>query len=179
MFYSDEFENNGSNLLYPKFRDNLPLRSKIFWDAVLSSYTWSNVYSSRLFTHRKGLGFVDDKDKMIEHYSFLKDEEYEKLKEYSKNVSINSFTSDLSELDKEIKNNSYDLAFLSNIVDYTAVKKFKDHISNLKINKGGIILNTFSIACGVNKYSDYTILKDDGFVEEKTDRITRLLVKKF
>ena len=157
----------------------MPLRSKIFWDSLMSSYSWGQIYSSRLFTHRNGLGFVNDKEKMIEHYSFLKDDEYEKLKENSKKVSINSFTSNISDLNDNIGNSSYDLAFFSNIVDYVKVDLFKDYISNLRINNGGILLNTFNIASGANRYNDYQLLKDDGFKEEKTDRITRLLVKKF
>ena len=116
---------------------------------------------------------------MIEHYSFLKDEEYEKLKEMSKDVKINSFTSNISEISDIVKDNSYDLAFFSNIVDYIRVNTFKDYISGIRINDNGIILNTFLTGYSVNRLKDYELLKQDGFEEEKTDRLTRLLVKKF
>ena len=179
MFYSNKYETNGCNESYPKFRDNLPIRSQIFWDSLLSRYTWSEVYLSKLFTNRLGLGFVDDKEKMVEHYSFLKDEEYEKLKEMSKDVKINSFTSNISEISDIVKDNSYDLAFFSNIVDYIRVNTFKDYISGIRINDNGLILNTFLTGYSVNRIKDYELLKQDGFEEEKTDRLTRLLVKKF
>ena len=177
MFYSNEFEKPEYDK-YEKFRDNLPINSRYFWDCLFDSYSWGQIYSSKLFTHRNGLGFVNDKEKMLNHYSFLNSEEYNKLQENAQDVKISSFVSNVSEL-KDKTDRSYDLIFLSNIVDYISVENFKKYISSLKVNPNGIILNTFSLACNGNRYADYNLLKQDGFVEEKTDRITRVLVKKF
>ena len=179
MFYSDNYENNGSNELYPKLRDNLTIRSGFFWDVLLSKHSWDDIYTSKLFTDRRGIGLAGDKDKMIDHYSFLKENEYELLKERCKDVEINSFTSNISDISKKVSDKSYDLAFLSNIVDYVKVDIFRDYIKDLKINENGIILNTFLTGYAVNRMKDYQLLKEDGFEEEKTDRLTRLLVKKF
>ncbi len=94
MFYSDDFDFTDETNKYAKFREDLPFNAKIFWDRLMSSYSWGQIYGSRLFTARNGLGFVKDKAKMLEHYSFLQDEEYEMLKQNASNVKINAFTSD-------------------------------------------------------------------------------------
>ena len=178
MFYSDEFLETEKNNKYEKFRDDLPMNTKYFWDGLFKSYSWGTIYSSNMFTKRNSLSFVNNKDKMIEHYSFLRDDEYEMLKENAKNVKVNSIISNISELSNNT-DKSYDLIFLSNLCDYVKVSNFKEYIKNLKVNENGIILNTFAMACSGNRYAEYNLLKEDGFVEENTERMAKLLVKKF
>lgn len=178
MFYSNDFIETEKHNKYSKFREDLPMNSRYFWDCLMNSYSWGTIYSSRLFTARNSLNFVNDKSKMLEHYSFLQDEEYEMLKENAKKAKVNSFISDVSEVSSKVEG-SYDLVFLSNLCECVPVPKFKEYIKNLKVNENGIMLNLMAMACYGNKYSDYELLKQDGFAEEKTDRLARLLVKKF
>ena len=178
MFYSDYFDYNNKSDHYAKFRDDLPLNSKIFWDTLMSYYSWGQIYSSRLFTHRHSLGQKKDLKRVMSDYSFLRPDEYEVLKENAKHVKVNAFTSGIDELHTKT-DKSYDLIYLSDIIDYYNVPNFKNSIDNLRVNPNGIILNTFLMASAGNKYSDFDIMRNDGYKEEKTDRMARLLVKRF
>ena len=178
MFYSPFFDKMDLDHLYHKFSDKLPMSSRYFWDGLFQRYSWTEIYDSPLFTDRHGVEVLLDDQKNMKNYSFLADDEYEKLRENAKNVKVNSITCDITDISKKT-DDSYDLIFLSNVIDYTPVEKYRNYIKNLKVNKNGIILNTFGYRCDVNRMKDYQVLKDDGFVEEKTDRLCKLLVKKF
>jgi hypothetical protein len=172
MFYSNDYESCKGDVLYYKFRDSMSFRSQIFWDTVLFYNSWAQVYSSKLFANPKR-----NYDK--NNYPFLIDEGFDKLKENGRKIKINSFTSDLSELENHVKDKSYDLIFLSNIDDYMKIDNYYKYIKNLKINPNGIMLSTFHIDKGINKYNDYQLLKNKGFKEKNTDMDCKLLIKKY
>ncbi len=182
MFYNPNFETMNLDYLYEKFSDKLPMASRYFWDGLFSKYSWGQIYSSDLFTinHRTdyGLGWLQGHEKCLNPRLPLVGIDYEELRNKVKDVKVDSITCDISKI-AEKTDDSYDLVYLSNIVDYVPVKRFNNYIKNLKVNENGIILSTFGYVNHVNKMADYQVLLDDGFERQVTSGICKVLTKKF
>ena len=184
MFYNPEFVHMNLDYLYKKFSDKLPMASRYFWDGLFSKHSWREIYSSDLFTinHKTdhALGWLKGHERCIYPRLPLGSIDYEELQKKVKDVKVNSITCNISKI-SEMADESYDLVFLTNIVDYVPVRKFKNYISNLKVNENGIILSTFGYANHPNRMADYQVLLDDGFEKERVSELSpcQILVKKF
>lgn len=174
MFYSNNFEYNDSNKLYPMFRESLPFRSLIFWDALLEHNSWSQVYSSDLFTERKNVSKVT----LEERIPFLGEDAFFDLNESVSNVKVNSFTGDLATVGDEVKGDSYDLVFTSDSVDHMLPEFYLDYVSKINVRPNGIILATSHLSKDSTKFRDL-VLREDGFFEKKSDDSSRVFVKRF
>ena len=188
MFYNPDFILMDLDHLYEKFNEELPMASRYFWDGLFSKHSWSEIYSSDLFTcyhslygwsaNDHGLGWNKHAERCFDYRLPLGSIDYNKLQKKASGAKVDSITCDISKI-AEKTDDSYDLIFLSNIVDYVPVKKFKNYINNLKVNENGIILSTFGYVNHVNKMADYQVLLDDGFERDKTGKLCQVLVKKF
>ena len=174
MFYSNNFEYNDSNKLYPMFRESLPFRSLIFWDALLEHNSWSQVYSSDLFTERKNVSKVT----LEERIPFLGEDAFFDLNESVSNVKVNSFTGDLATVGDEVKGDSYDLVFTSDSVDHMLPEFYLDYVSKINVRPNGIILATSHLSKDSTKFRDM-VLREDGFFEKRSDDSSRVFVKRF
>lgn len=180
MFFAKDYDTNGSNELYPKFRKELSIRSQYFWDNILESYSWSQVYSSPLFTEDKRTDKEASRREILKQYSFLKPRNYRKLQENAKNTHVESFTCAFNELENNpnVFGFDYDLALLSDLPDQVLPENFIKNVKSLYIAPRGIVVASYRLSDDKYKYSDL-LLESEGFTQKKADKNTRLLVKRY
>ena len=179
MFYSDDYEKNGSNNLYPLFKDKLQLRSRIFWDAILENYSWSQVYSSKLFTEDKEGKKHMDKKELMKQYSFLKPRNYRKLQRNAKRALVESFTCDLPGFPENINifGRYYDLALLGDTPKEFLPENFVKHVKSIFIPRG-LLVASYKLDDDKYKYADL-FLENEGFTVKKAKDDSRLIIRRY
>ena len=100
-------------------------------------------------------------DFIYKSLSYLKDENYYKLRKNIENAELNFYEGDIFTLVSSLTS-KYDLVYLSNIIDYANKKDYKNLLSKFNLNDNGVVLSY--IFSRVKKYSDFL----DMF-EEKED----------
>ncbi len=174
MFYSNDFDKNGSNKLFLKFRDNLPFRSLIFWDSLLEHHSWGQIYSSDLFTERKEIS----KDELVERIPFLDEDVFFDLKQNDLNAIVNAYTANFETASKVLSDRSYDLVYTSDSPDHILPEIYLDYVRNFNMTPNGIVVATSHLSKDDSKFRDM-ILREDGFFEKKSNDSSRVLVKRF
>lgn len=119
---------------YDLIRTNLDLENKKFWDALFDYFDWYDIYNSRLFSSEG----VSSK-KAIKENKYLQDDNYQKLKSLIGKININSYTGNILNINTNFQD-KYDLIYLSNIIYYEDLKKYKDMLTNFNLTNQGIIL---------------------------------------
>ncbi len=140
--------------IFDKIAPNLKGNSYKFWINLYNKYSFSTIRkSARLFTSNEYF-----RDTLEHTVAYLDDDNFEKLKEVSKNIKITFINKDIKELVLEKK---YDLMYFSNIIQYASsmflknticetaylqrklpLEAFKNYIMSFKdnLNANGIII---------------------------------------
>jgi len=132
-----------SKKIYTKFCDNLKGEYKIFWDYFFENYTRKQIFKSYLFSDDyltlRGL---------LEVNSYLREDNYYKLRNILNNHIINYYDINLSNLYS--LDDKFDIILLSNIpyfieniYDINALKKLKDNLNAISKDNTKIVLNYF------------------------------------
>ncbi len=109
---TDENKKEFSYDYYIKFRDNLNINHKKFWDSLFNFFSGDEIYKSLLFSHE-----VVNKKIVQERNLFLEEDQYNKLRKNLYYADINYYCQDLSTLSLP-SNKVYDLVNLSSIIYY-------------------------------------------------------------
>lgn len=91
-------------------------------------------------------------DFIYKSLSYLKDENYYKLRKNIENAELNFYEGDIFTLVSSLTS-KYDLVYLSNIIDYANKKDYKNLLSKFNLNDNGVVLSY--IFSHVKKYSDF------------------------
>ena len=140
--------------IFDKIAPNLKDNSYKFWMNLYSKYSFSTIReSARLFNNDEYF-----RDTLEHTVAYLDDDNFEKLKEVSKNIKITFINKDIKEL---VLAKNYDLMYFSNIIQYASsmflknticetaylqrklpLEAFKNYIMSFKdnLNDNGIII---------------------------------------
>jgi len=153
------------DMYFYSIRNYLNDTYKEFWDSLINFFDWNEITSSPLFSSE----FLSISD-VIKQNEYLKKDKYNLLKNID--ININIYDGDILKLNTF--NKSYDLIYLSNIIYYVDINKYKELLNNFKLNKNGIILTY--LYDSFNQIDDY--FKEDCYNVNKLDNNCGLLIKK-
>lgn len=120
------------DLFFDKISKELDEETREFWDYLFQYNDWYDIYESTLFSSES----VIEKF-AVERNKYLEEDEYYKLKEILKTADINFIESNLLDLKVE---DTYDLIYLSNIIEYVKKSAYFDKIDELSEKSKGIIV---------------------------------------
>lgn len=121
------------DLYFDKIRKKLDDEAEDFWTYLFQYNDWYDIYNSTLFSSES----VFEEQAIIQN-KYLDNNEYYKLRDILQNVQINYIESNL--LDLKI-NDTYDLIYLSNILEYVKKSAYFDKIDELSVKNKGIIIS--------------------------------------
>ena len=121
------------DLYFDKIRKELDDESEDFWTYLFQYNDWYDIYNSTLFSSES----VFEEQAIIQN-KYLDNDEYYKLRDILQSVQINYIESNL--LDLKI-NDTYDLIYLSNILEYVKKSAYFDKIDELSVKNKGIIIS--------------------------------------
>ena len=117
-FYDDMF--------FFKIFPHLDEESKNFWGFLFEYNEWYDIYNSPLFSSE-----VVSVNRALEQNEYLKEDKYSELKEIIPKVKIDFIVADI--INAKIEND-FDLIYLSNIIQYENVWKYKEKVKDLTRN---------------------------------------------
>ena len=136
LFFIDDIDNRKDeyydDLFFDKISKELPEEIKDFWQHLFDFNDWDEIYNSMLFSSEPVI-----KNYALEQNKYLEEKEYYKLREILKNKKINYIQSNILDLDIE---ESYDLIYLSNILQYVNPEEYKKKIEYFQDKTKGIIV---------------------------------------
>ncbi len=121
------------DLYFDKIRKELDSETEDFWTYLFQYNDWYDIYNSTLFSSES----VIEEQALVQN-KYLEKDEYYKLREILQNAEINYIESNL--LDLRI-NDTYDLIYLSNILEYVKKSAYFDKIDELSDKSKGIIIS--------------------------------------
>lgn len=121
------------DLYFDKIRKKLDDEAEDFWTYLFQYNDWYDIFNSTLFSSES----VFEEQAIIQN-KYLDNNEYYKLRDILQNVQINYIESNL--LDLKI-NDTYDLIYLSNILEYVKKSAYFDKIDELSVKNKGIIIS--------------------------------------
>ena len=121
------------DLYFDKIRKELDIDAEDFWTYLFQYNDWYDIYNSTLFSSES----VFEEQAIIQN-KYLDNDEYYHLRDILQNVQINYIESNL--LDLKI-NDTYDLIYLSNILEYVKKSAYFDKIDELSVKNKGIIIS--------------------------------------
>lgn len=121
------------DLYFDKIRKKLDDEAEDFWTYLFQYNDWYDIYNSTLFSSES----VFEEQAIIQN-KYLDNNEYYKLRDILQNVQINYIETNL--LDLKI-NDTYDLIYLSNILEYVKKSAYFDKIDELSVKNKGIIIS--------------------------------------
>ena len=169
FFYRlDKDDEEYDDMYYDLIRYNLDSNTKEFWTSLIDFYDWKEITSSPLFSSEE----IDVSDVIIQN-EYLENEKYSKLKNMVDNVNINTFNGNIFDLEFKDK---YDLIYLSNIIYYNNIKKYKELMDSYKLNPNGIILSyLYNSLDRINNYFN----DNSYYVEKFKNNNAGVLIKKY
>ncbi len=169
FFYRlDKDDEEYDDMYYDLIRYNLDSNTKEFWTSLIDFFDWKEITSSPLFSSEE----IDVSDVIIQN-EYLENDKYSKLKNMVDNVNINTFNGNIFDLDFKDK---YDLIYLSNIIYYNNIKKYKELMDSYKLNPNGIILSY--LYNSLDKIDNY-FSDDSYYVEKFKNNNAGVLIKKY
>ena len=137
FFYEGPDTSEKYDDMYDRMSTYLVGDAKEFWDGLFGFFEWFDIYNSTMFSSEPySASYAVSQNKYLDN-----DEEYNKLRKVIDDVVIRTYDGNI--LDMECFDASYDLVYLSNIVYYSDVHKYKDMLKKFKLNDNGIILTYF------------------------------------
>lgn len=121
------------DLYFDKIRKELDIEAEDFWTYLFQYNDWYDIYNSTLFSSES----VFEEQAIIQN-KYLDNDEYYNLRDILQSVQINYIESNL--LDLKI-NDTYDLIYLSNILEYVKKSAYFDKIDELSVKNKGIIIS--------------------------------------
>lgn len=121
------------DLYFDKIRKELEIEAEDFWTYLFQYNDWYDIYNSTLFSSES----VFEEQAIIQN-KYLDNDEYYHLRDILQSVQINYIESNL--LDLKI-NDTYDLIYLSNILEYVKKSAYFDKIDELSVKNKGIIIS--------------------------------------
>ncbi len=121
------------DLYFDKIRKELDFEAEDFWTYLFQYNDWYDIYNSTLFSSES----VFEEQAIIQN-KYLDNDEYYHLRDILQSVQINYIESNL--LDLKI-NDTYDLIYLSNILEYVKKSAYFDKIDELSVKNKGIIIS--------------------------------------
>lgn len=121
------------DLYFDKIRKELDIEAEDFWTYLFQYNDWYDIYNSTLFSSES----VFEEQAIIQN-KYLDNDEYYHLRDILQSVQINYIESNL--LDLKI-NDTYDLIYLSNILEYVKKSAYFDKIDELSVKNKGIIIS--------------------------------------
>lgn len=123
FFKSECYENEFSEEIYEKIKEDLSLESRMFWDSLYNFFEGFEIYNSFLFSSE-----YYSVSKSLRNNLYLDKENYYKLKTYLKQIKINYKNMDII---KDEMSRKYDLVYLSNLLDYYDKELYKKRLEIL------------------------------------------------
>ena len=121
------------DLYFDKIRKELDIEAEDFWTYLFQYNDWYDIYNSTLFSSES----VFEEQAIIQN-KYLDNDEYYNLRDILQSVQINYIESNL--LDLKI-NDTYDLIYLSIILEYVKKSAYFDKIDELSVKNKGIIIS--------------------------------------
>lgn len=137
FFYEGPDTSEKYDDMYDRMSSYLTGEAKEFWDGLFGFFEWFDIYNSTMFSSEPySTSYAVSQNKYLDN-----DEEYNKLRKVIDDVVIRTYDGNI--LDMECFDVSYDLVYLSNIVYYSDVNKYKEMLKKFKLNDNGIVLSYF------------------------------------
>ena len=137
MFYKvDNTSEYYDDLYFDLIRKELDGKSKEFWDSLINFFDWNEIISSPLFSSET-VSITD----VLNQNDYLKDINYITLKDKINKTNIKTYDGNIINLINKFKHNTYDLAYLSNIIYYIPIHKYKYILNNINLSDNGIALS--------------------------------------
>lgn len=133
FFINNNCKNDFNDDVYFGINNHLEESSKKFWDSLFNFFDGYEIYYSPLFSRE-----TIKKDIIISRNPYLEEDNYKKLQDNIKNVSIKHYVSDIKTIVKEVKD-SYDLINLSSIFYYCfdSIDCYKELLSSAPLTTNG------------------------------------------
>lgn len=136
FFYESTDTSEKYDEMYDKIRVNLTGSVRDFWDSLFDFFDWFDIYNSTLFSSEPySTSYAVGQNRYLDS-----EEEYNKLRRVIDDVVIRTYDGNILEMDFDV---SYDLVYLSNIIYYSDVNKYKDMLERFNLNENGIVLTYF------------------------------------
>lgn len=136
FFYESTDTSEKYDEMYDKIREHLKGEVKVFWDSLFDFFDWFDIYNSTLFSSEPySTSYAVCQNKYLDN-----EEEYNKLRRVIDDVVIRTYDGNILDMYFDV---SYDLVYLSNIIYYSDVNKYKNMLEKFKLNKDGIVLTYF------------------------------------
>lgn len=128
FLYDDTVEDEVFDDMFFEARQYLTLDSKIFWEGLFQFFDWSDIRQSTLFS--SDAVFLDEVKK--QNYYLQSDENFNQLKESMKNVSLDFYTGDVSEIMLSLPK-KYDFINFSSIIYYKKLDEYYRMLSQVPL----------------------------------------------
>jgi len=151
--YSDIFSYD----TYEKIRENLSEDALVFWDGLFDYYDGYDIYNSTLFSSEL---YTTKAQSVMNPY--LKEQNYDLLKEKIKNVKLRFFDGNIFKLIDTLKD-GYDLVNLSSIIYYNEMyfRDYLDFLHRLPLNERGIAITYLYDVFGKSKRLGESLMDDE------------------
>lgn len=117
---------------YSAFNQKMKDNDKYFWDEIFRTFDINQVFKSPLF---------NPDDLYFQHLNpYLYDGYYESLQKVITDVEVHHYVGNIKEL-SQILNTKYDFVHLSNIINYTDLKEYREILNHLSLSENGIALS--------------------------------------
>lgn len=128
FLYDDTVEDEVFDDMFFEARQYLTLDSKIFWEGLFQFFDWSDIRQSTLFS--SDAVFLDEVKN--QNYYLQSDENFNQLKESMKNVSLDFYTGDVSEIMLSLPK-KYDFINFSSIIYYKKLDEYYRMLSQVPL----------------------------------------------
>ena len=109
-----------------------------FWDSLFGFFDWYDIYTSTLFSSEPYL----EKTAVAQNRYLQSDEEYNKLRSVIGDVTIRTYEGDILDMADSFTER-YDLIYLSNIIYYSDVNRYREMLKKFHLQDDGVILSYF------------------------------------
>ncbi len=128
--------------LYRKMRIFLDQENREFWDSLFDFFDWYDMVHSTLFSSEP---FVTNH--VVEYNTYLQGDNYRLLKKMIKDVDVTTREGDILDIYSTFKG-EYDLVYLSNIISYVDINRYKAMLDKFNLTDQGIILTYLYVRDG-------------------------------
>lgn len=130
--YNRTIESKKIKEYYHSFHQNMKENDKEFWDEIFSSFDIHQVLQSHMFN--------SDEPYFQSLNPYLYDGNYESLQKVISDAEVHHYVGNIKEL-SQVLNTKYDFVHLSNIIDYTDLKEYREILNHLSLSENGIALS--------------------------------------
>lgn len=138
FFYESADTSERYDDIYDRIRVYLKGGALEFWDSLFGFFDWYDIFNSTLFSSEPYVTST-----AVNQNRFLQnDEDYNKLRRVIDDVVIRTYEGDILDIADGFTER-YDLIYLSNIIYYSDVNRYREMLKKFHLEDDGVILSYF------------------------------------